>query len=203
MERAGAVVVVGGGPSLTIEQVEFCKGKAKVIAIKEAAKLAHWADYLYFADDHWFDNHRDDVLSFKGKVATIGDEPSRLGKERAAVALPSLLRFRNDGAHGLCEDPHGLRTGSNSGYQAINLAFHLGAKVIVLLGIDMKAAVSGAMHWFKREREYPPETYQTLMLPKFQTLVEPLARHGVKVINCSPDSAITCFPKMTLAEALC
>lgn len=203
MERAGAVVVLGGGPSLTREQVDYCRGKARVIAIKEAIRLAPWADVMYFADDHWFDGHRDEVLAFTGQVATIGDEPTRFGKESVIQAMPQLVRYRNDGVDGLCEDPAGLRTGRNAGYQAINLAFHMGAKVIVLLGLDMKAAANGAMHWFKRDHEHSAKLYQDLMLPHFKTIVAPLARHGVRVVNASPDSAIDCFERGPLAEALC
>jgi hypothetical protein len=203
MERAGTVVIFGGGPSLTREQVDYCKGKARAVAIKEAIRLAPWAEYMYYADDRWFDHHRQEVLAFAGQVATIWDSPKGAGKEMSRAAMPNLRCFRNDGVQGLCESPDGLRTGHNSGYQAIGLAFHMGAKRIVLLGIDMKASAAGEMHWFKRDYEYSERLYQDLMLPNFPSLIEPLARHGVEVINASPDSAIECFPKKTLAEALC
>lgn len=199
--RAGAVVVLGGGSSLTPAQVEACRGRAKVVAVKETVRLAPWADWMYFCDDYWFRENRDDVMNFKGQVATLATEAN----ERQRGEFPAGIRlFRHDGLTGLCEAPDGLRVGHNSGYQAINLAFHLGAKFILLLGLDMKNSAGGAQHWFKRKRPAPDiRQYQEIMLPLFETLVEPLARHGVEVVNCSPDSAITCFRRLPIEEALC
>lgn len=193
---AGTVVVLGGGPSLTPEQVEACRGRALVVAVKETVRLAPWADWMYFCDTYWFEENRDDVMNFKGKVATLGNEQLR-------GEIPGLVCYRHDGLEGLCEAPDGLRTGHNSGYQAINLAFHLGAQRIVLLGIDMKKSAAGAQHWFARKRKAPPiELYQEHMLPIFSTLIAPLTRLGVEVVNCSPDSALACFRKAPLEEAL-
>lgn len=200
-ERAGAVVVLGGGPSLTPVQVEACRGRARIVAVKETVRLAPWADVMYFCDDFWFRENRDDVMNFKGQVATLATEANE--KQRGGFP-PATRLYRHDGLTGLCEAPDGLRTGHNSGYQAINLAFHLGAKYILLLGLDMKNSASGAQHWFKRKRPAMHiSEYQALMLPLFETLVAPLARHGVEVINCSPDSAITCFRKLPIEEDLC
>lgn len=197
MKRAGAVVVIAGGPSLTPAQVDLCRGRARVIAVKEAARLAPWAETLYFCDEYWFNEHKDEVKKFKGTVATL-DHPA------LKAQVPNLVSYRNDGGSGLCEQPDGLRTGSNSGYQAINLAFHMGAKWILLLGLDMKKSPAGRQHWHDRTRPAPPiALYQEVMLPKFATLVEPLARHGVEVVNCSPDSLIDCFRKLPIEEALC
>lgn len=177
-----------------------------MIAIKEAVTLAPWADALYFCDWAWLENNRKLVESFGGRVVTIEDAPGQPGNKMRLKAerCPQLEIMRHTGVEGLCEDPDGLRTGHNSGYQAINLAFHMGAERIVLLGIDMKARDSdGRMHWFDRRHEYPAELYQELMLPNFQTLLAPLARHGVEVVNASPDSALDCFRRAPLAEALC
>jgi hypothetical protein len=197
LQRAGAVVVIGGGPSLTSAQVEACRGRARVVAVKEAARLAPWADVLYFCDEFWFRENREDVDNFKGQVATLRNEKLR-------DEIPGLASYRHDGLEGLCEAADGLRVGHNSGYQAINLAFHMGAKRILLLGLDMKKAASGAQHWFQRKRPAPPiALYEEHLLPMFQTLVAPLARHGVEVLNCSPDSAIACFRKLPIEEALC
>lgn len=203
MDRAGAVVVLGGGPSLTPADVEYARGRARVIAIKEAVRLAPWADVLYFCDWYWYELNKAVIHAFQGLVATIEDAPGQPGnKARLQQQLTSLRVYRNTGSDGLCETPDGLRTGHNSGYQAINLAYHLGAKLIVLLGIDMKAAPNGRMHWFEREHEYKASLYQELMLPKFKTLLAPLAAAGVRVVNCSPDSALDCFERVPLREAL-
>lgn len=200
MERAGTVVVIGGGPSLTREQVEYTRGRARVIAIKEAARLAPWADAFYCGDGPWMVKHRDEVLAFPGPVHAVAQEPERHRLEPVLAFRPDLRIYRNDGKEGLCEDPAGLRTGCNSGYQAINIAFHMLARRIVLLGYDLKGA-AGRMHWFHRAFEHPEDRYRA-WAPLFRTIVAPLARHGVQVINATPGSALDAFPMMPLQEAL-
>src|SRR6185436_15127662 len=56
------VVILGGGSSLTTEDVSYVRGKARVIAIKEAGVCAipghvapaPWADALYAADEKYW-----------------------------------------------------------------------------------------------------------------------------------------------------
>jgi hypothetical protein len=61
----GTVVCIGGGPSLTRDDVDYCRGKAFVIAINDAYKLAPWADALYACDGLWWRWHKG-VPSFDG-----------------------------------------------------------------------------------------------------------------------------------------
>lgn len=45
----------------------------------------------------------------------------------------------------------------------------------------------------------PPDTqFDGYLIPNFATLVRPLRERGVEVINCSPGSALECFPKARL-----
>src|ERR1043166_8946509 len=126
------VAILGTGPSLTQADVDACRGVCKVIAIKDAMYLAPWADALYFCGagvgDWWIQNQQA-VKSFAGLRFTLDAR----AKDVATV-------LRNTGEFGLEEDPTGLRTGRNSGYQAINLAYHLGATRILLLGFDMQGS---------------------------------------------------------------
>ena len=52
------VVCIGSGPSLTAEDVDYCRGRAKVIAINNAYQLAPWSDVLYACDGAWWDWHQ-------------------------------------------------------------------------------------------------------------------------------------------------
>jgi len=201
MKTAGTVVLIGGGPSLTPEQVEKCRGKATVIAINSAVFLAPWADALYFCDEQWYRWHEQTVKNFKGLKVTLENR-------KLAAELPGLVCMRQDGGKdgepgGLCEAKDGLRTGLNSGYQAINLAVHWGARRIVLLGYDMKPALNGRMHWHTEHPVPTPKDAPLAFLPHFDTLLEPLARLGVQVLNATPGSALEAFPKVSLEEALC
>lgn len=184
------VVCIGGGPSLTPEDVNYCRGKARVLAINDAIKLAPWADLLYACDGRWWEMHKG-VKSFEGL---------KYGMTVNTKKWADVLKLRNDGLDGLCLDPTGLRTGRNSGYQAINLCAHLGASRILLLGYDMKRH-GGKGHWFGDYKGWTPSPYQQF-LQAFPTLVEPLKALGIEVINCTRTTALTVFPRMTIEEAL-
>lgn len=201
----GAIVAcIGGGPSLTAAQVEACRGRARVIAINDAYKLAPWADILYFCDDKWWEWHHKHLLGWKGQIVRLQGGKHDFNDPRIKV----MKNDNNDGrSHGgLAEQRDSLRPGKNSGYQAIHLAVHLGAKRIVLLGYDMHSPMVGGFpktHWFG---DHPgctaPDVFEQLMLPYFQSLVKPLAARDVEVINATPGSKLRCFPMKPLEEAL-
>jgi hypothetical protein len=98
-------------------------------------------------------------------------------------------------------DPSAVRTGFNSGYQAINLAVHLGASRIVLLGYDMRVDQKRRSrdHFFGQHPDHtvPPVA---ACLTAFKTLVKPLAEVGVEIVNCTSGSALVSFPMRPLAE---
>jgi hypothetical protein len=134
----GTVVCLAGGPSLTQADVDYCRGKATVIAINDAYRLAPWADVLYACDKRWWDWHKG-VGSFKGLKYAL---------QRPALKWPGVQILQNTGPHGLELKRNAVRNGKNSGYQAMNVAVHLGAKRIVLLGYDMHIPQGGPSHWF-------------------------------------------------------
>lgn len=186
------VVCVGGGPSLTTADVDYCRGKARVVAINDAIRLAPWADVLYAADAKWWAYYKG-VELFDG--LKFGLEP--------AAAKWGVTVLRNSGETGLETDPTALRAGRNSGYQAINLAVHLGAARVLLLGYDMAPSESGKTHWFgdhpQAIRAHSP---YAAFLDRFKTLAGPLRRAGVEVVNCTRVSALNVFPFATIEEAL-
>jgi len=186
----GTIACLGTGPSLTQADVDYVRGRATaVIAVNDAVKLAPWAEVLYAADTKWWYWHRTDqaVLGFQGlKIALT---PS-------AQRFPGVQVLRNTGDAGLDLRPDCLRAGRNSGYQAINLAVHLGAARIVLLGYDMQGG-----HFFGHHPDQSGPPF-ALCLKRFQTLVKPLAAIGVEIVNCSRRTALTCFPCRPLEEAL-
>lgn len=199
---AGAVVaILGGGPSLTREQIDICRDTTTTIVINSSVYAAPWADLLYFCDAKWYRWNEAAVRDFRGMRVTLENEKLR-------DELPDLVCMRNDSKgsserrEGFCSDPSGLRTGGNSGYQALHLAVHMGARRILLLGYDMRPGPGGRMHHYP---EHPTPTNPDAVrfwAPRFRSLIEPLARLGVEVLNCTPGSLIDCFPRVDLLEAL-
>jgi hypothetical protein len=180
--------ILGGGPSL--RSVDLGRVQGRVIAINDAYRLYPAADILYFCDAAWWEGRN----GRRGHVKRVftGERIVTLEND-----FDGVLRLRNTGATGLETEPDGLRHGSNSGYQCINLAYHLGVKRIVLLGYDMRC-VDGETHWGPRPEPQSAHgferTLQYAMLPKFESLVDPLREAGVEVLNATAGSRLTCWP---------
>jgi hypothetical protein len=186
-------VCLASGPSLTPADVDYCRGKARVIAIKDALRLAPWADVLYGSGGdtgRWWALNGPTLPRFPRLRYTLDPKAAKY-----AIVL------ENTGVTGIERNPTGLRTGKHSGYQAINLAVHLGARKVVLLGYDLQPN-AGRDHWFG------PHPYSTAPIPYwalrelFPSLLGPLAELGVELVNASRDTALTCVPRVSLQEAL-
>lgn len=174
-----------------------------VMAVNCTWQLVPWADVLYAGDREWWSN-------YGGGMTFAGDRYTR--NEWASVWFHAKhVRSCPDNAlcntvhrctgQGLCRIPNTIHLGGNSGYQAINLAYHLGARSIVLLGFDMHR--EGGAHW---HGDHPGLNVPEVHLPVWRDRMAPLAndlrREGVKVVNATPGTALECFPKMDLARAL-
>jgi hypothetical protein len=163
--------------------------------INNAYTMAPWADAMYGTDARFWRWH-DGAPSFTGPKWSL--DHSAWVAHRARY--PDVQRLRNTGNYGLDRDPTCIRNGRNSGYAALNLAFHYGAKRIILLGYDMMAH-SGKTHFFGDHPNKQRSPYG-MFQQAFPQIVKPLGKEGVEVINCSRVTALTCFPRMELSEAL-
>lgn len=186
--------ILACGPSLRGFDASVLRGR-RVITINDSYQLATWADVLYACDARWWETRA-------SVVAKAWQGGMRVTLENR---IPGVLRLRNTGESWLETEPDGLRNGKNSGYQAIGLAYHLGAARIVLLGYDMQLGARSEMHWNARpERQTEAGFARTLslMLPLFDTLAEPLAAAGVEVLNATPGSALRTWPMVRLGDVL-
>jgi hypothetical protein len=202
-------VILGGGPSLTQADCDYVRGKAHVIAIKEAGHCslpgrtapAPWADILYAADEKFW-RFEKGAPGFGGLKYSIHDDPRTTREQPDARLLWADIQIlRNTGELGLELDPTGLRTGYNSGYQAIGIAVHLGVTRIILLGFDMWAGADGLRNWFGHHPTHVPSPYP-VFLHAFASLEAPLRAAGVQVVNCSRQTMLRTFPRVALEDAL-
>jgi hypothetical protein len=190
-------VLLATGPSLTEDDVEFVKGKARVVAVNDAYRLAPWADVFYASDVPWWARHHQHLAECQGMKFTVGQ--SRTPKP--IKGLPDVQVLRNTGTLGLERDPSALRTGLNSGYAAINLAVHFGVSRILLLGFNM-SPVNGQRHFFGNHKGLNNSSDYNRFARKFESLVEPLRTLGVSVTNCTQPTRLTAFPQKPLREVL-
>jgi len=194
---------VASGPSLTLEDVEALQGRARVLAVNDSYRMAPWADALYAADLKWWHvHHAKAAPDFDGRMYTI--DPGDANNPFIGRQLYGLKVWRQDRADraqtGLSQVPGVLRLGGLSGYQAINAAYLWGAKVILLLGYDMQVT-RGQLHWFGNHPAGLANTDDYGKRIKHFATIEP-AKYGIEIVNCSRETALNCFPRLPIDEAL-
>ncbi len=191
------VAILAPGPSMSQAVADAVKAKGlPTIAITTAGQLAPWADMLYAADgDFWTFSRW--AADFKGLKVGMCTHP---GVKEIAISRRTEERGQ-DRHNGFDPDPSKLRTGGNSGYQALSIAVHAGAARVLLFGFDMQGT---HFHGEHRQplRNTHPEQFEKWRA-RFNELAPILLAYRVDVVNCSPDSALTCFRKMTPEDALC
>lgn len=183
---------LASGPNMCREDAEAVRGRGNVIAIGNTGELAPFADVLYSADAVWWREYGDRHAAFTGRRCALAQDGLPEGVEG--------LQNRNEPGLGLDR----IHTGCNSGYQAINLAFLEGATTIVLVGYDMQHT-DGRHHWHpdhpRHLGNFNPGMPE-LCRSKFTPLARDLAARGVRCINASRESALTCFERIPLPDVI-
>lgn len=193
-----AVAIVAGGPSLRGFDWEQLHG-IPAIAINRAYETMPFAPVLWWSDARFWRQHREGLRRhgaiWKATCFTNYHETD---------AVPAwVTQYRMTETAGFDEDPRYLRSGNNSTYAAMCLAAHLGAGRLVLFGVDMRHGRAGETHFHDGHGLIQsPETFDRYMLPFFDTLAEPLAKRNIEVINASPESALTVWPRCSIEEGL-
>lgn len=169
-------VILATGPSMNKETAEYVRGKAKVIAVSDAFRLAPWADALVSHDAKWWKHHKKEALKFEGK-------------KFCRFIVGGTILF-NQGVPSQC----------NSGYYAMNIAKseeHWGDKAateIILLGFDMHGS-----HYFGK---HPEPLGNTTKQKRSRHMAQFSYWTGCPVINCTPDSRLETFPKARIQDIM-
>lgn len=167
----------------------------RVLVVNNTWELLPTADVLYASDQSWWELHLRNVTSqFQGECWTA----SRLIAHRTGI---HFIKVRD--TPGLSVEPGTVSSGANSGYQAVGLAVLFGAREILLVGYDMQHTY-GMKHWHGNHpaplaQEVPVEGWRR----RFGPLATDLQAAGVRVINCTRETALDCFPRGDLAQCLC
>ena len=185
---ASTVVVMASGPSLSAEDIETVRqwreagDNRYVIVTNTTYQSALWADALFFHDFKWWKKYSHDVVAkFPGDKVTLSSVNS---------TFVTVMR------------PPAFNSYGNSGAGAISLAVLAGARRVITLGLDCQYT-SGKRHHFG---DHPPGLGNAKSMNKWPSGFKRVAGHaknkGVEVINASRDTALTCFPRVSLEEAL-
>jgi len=187
------VVIIAGGPSLTREDVEHVENSGvDIIGINDAYRICRKLTILYACDRRWWQQHYGKVKDLPCRKISLED-----------TGYPLDDRVINDGPTGLSLEWPKVKTGRNSGYQAINVAILLGYKRLILLGYDMQLT-GNKVHWFGSHPAPLSNSTERRLAAWVKTYndLPGLLPPGVEIINATRKTALTCFPRMSLDEAL-
>lgn len=185
------VAVLASGPSMSQAVADRVRHLPR-IAINDTYRLAPDADIVYASDSMWWRMNPEAVEchGIKASIEAVrGIHPN----------VPDCVRvLRNTGRDGF--DVNGsIRTQANSGGVGIQIAVHAKAARVLLLGFDMHGG-----HWHP-PHERPLGNPGPASFRRWIAHITGLAKAlpaGVQVLNCTPGSALTCFPMVSLDEAL-
>lgn len=184
-------VVLASGESMgqsVADAVRYYPG-VRTLVVNNTHELAPWADILYAADADWWNVHHEKTAGFLGLKVSVDD-----------TRFDDVLKLKDGGKEGFDPDPATIRTGGNGGYAGVHILAHAGCNPILLCGFDMRPG-----HWHAKHcsplRE-PGEGTMARWIERFAGLAPELAKRGVTVLNCTPDSALRCFPFADLGESL-
>lgn len=202
------VVIAASGPSLSPAQADAVRTARRknphslaVIAVNDAYRLFPDADILYACDAAWWRVHGG-VRGFRGeRWNQIFVRGATERHDLAAAAQWGLQSVASKNAPLPFLTGDTIAQGMNSGFQAVNLAVLMGAREIVLIGFDMGRA--GKAHFFgDHPRPLANDSPYTLFLKAFDRAAPAYAAAGVRIINASERTAMTCFPRLNLERAL-
>lgn len=186
-------ICIASGPSLTQDDVDYCQGKGKIYAVKEAALAAPWSDVLYAADTDWWTEHKARWEGFKGEKWTVS--------ERACVLFPQINHIKCKTELKWSSEPGVIATGGNSGFQVLNMAVLDGADRVILLGFDYGFdPAQQDKHWW--EKDHPRNSRFSNYAEWNRRLSAAAPLINVPVLNASRQTAITCFDQVNLRDVL-
>lgn len=181
-------MIVASGPSAKTAPLDLVKGRARFVAINESWRL-YPPDLIYACDGAWW-RANNGLPAFTGiKVTQEARAASDYGLLNVTVAVGcDRMLF---GEVGL------LGSGSNSGFQALNLVAQLGASRILLVGYDMN--LDHGVHWHGLHPQGLNNPHESLVA-RWLSADWTMPRN-IEVVNCNPASALGAYPKMTFEDA--
>jgi len=184
--RGRTIVCIASGPSLTAEDCELVRQSGHpTIVVNKSFQRAPWADILFGMDaPFWTEYIHDIERDFAGERWGY----VRMPKEMQVVATKGALY------------PTGW---GNSGSFAVSLGVVGKPMRILLLGYDCQLGPNGEKHWHEDYPERMGNAHSIKRWPyQFELVAKYAAAHGVRVVNCSRATALTCFERGDLHAEL-
>ncbi len=164
--------------------------RGRIIAVKHGVLARPDADVLFLSGEG------NSELSLK--LISLYSGPLVIVRSKVDSSYPEYVkRVTRTKDHGkLCDLP-GHVCGYDAGTSAINVAYAAGATELVLIGYDMRGG-----HFCKHPLQNPPQDHFTRHMEPLHDLNADAKRKGIRIVNCSPISAVTAFEKQPLEAFL-
>lgn len=183
--------IIGGGPSLNGIDLDRLLEGQNVLGINDGYKF-ECCTVCFFGDTVWHGHHVKALAKWGKPIWTI-----------AGVIDPNV-KFLEQLNSGLRDDPREVAWNSNSGFAGLNLALHLGAKRIFLLGFDMDFGKRGESNWHPNIRAVNKNSYNCFLrherdVQRDHNRLFP-DRQIFNVTTPGYDSRLRIFPKVKLNQ---
>lgn len=182
--RGATVACIASGPSLTPEDCAAVRAAGlPAVVTNTTFRTCPWADALFAFDPAWWQRYLPEVRrTFRGRLFS-----QTLTPMRDVMCTRAIARWR---------------PWPNSGACAIAMAIAAGCNRVVMLGYDCQNT-GGISH---HHGDHPAGLQNCDSMPRwavqFQRLSVFAAARAVTVVNASRTTALECFPRENLTEAI-
>lgn len=208
-EKAEKIIIICSGKSLFKFDFLKLKNLGHVICVNNSYKSVPFFNSWFTLDPHGLSTGQL-PKNYQGKLycavpqdfgtPTAKSLPHRVIAPKNVTYLHRLISHNDptissESAYvlGLSDDKRCISTG-NSGYGALNLAYHMEPRKILILGMD------GDLGYFYSDKECNrPLRFLPQMM---ESTIEQLQNKNIKVINGSKNSVVTCFPRYEIEDAI-
>lgn len=189
VHRGKNVFILASGPSLAKTDLTPLN-KRLAIGLNRSSLIFPETHYHCTMDERLFREY-EGVLKKSRYLFTLQDRP---------FGIP--LRFL--GSEGFSHDlTEGIYSGYTVAYFALQVAVYMGFKKVFYVGLDLKHQ-RGQTHFFGNDPV--SKNHERTEFPKMTRMLEnaaeKLADSDVKVYNCSPDTTLNCFERVTFEWAI-
>jgi hypothetical protein len=193
------VFILGGGPTL-LESLEGADLKKKnVLGVNSSFCLGLWVDVCFFGDAKFYWWNRNGLDRFQGLKITINDLSKN--RYRSVEGRKGINVIKRGKFKGMENCPNKIGWNKSSGAAAINVAYHLGAERIVLLGYDMRF-INDKKNWKPHVREHTHMNSYGNFLKGFDAIKKDVEKLDLEILNATPDSALKAFPMVDIGKVI-
>lgn len=190
-------VIVASGPSASDAKLGIANGSAKFISVNSSWRLAPWSDVLYACDHAWWSG-ANGCSEFAGLKLTIDKRASDVDGWRV-----NLVGCNKKDDRAVLDGTNVVGWGGNSGFHALQLAVQFGCTKVLLVGFDL--TISNGLHWHgphENGMHNPCARHVERWRRVIDAAATPIGERGVRVINCSTQSALRRYQTMRFEDAL-